>query len=86
MRHRYLAGIDDPEDTPKSGSVRSVPLSDPAAVILDRVSRREEFTRKSDLVFPAAKGQHSDASVLRKAYNTGRDVVIAREAESDDDG
>jgi len=72
------------EDAPKSGKTRTVPLSDQAAVVLDRLSRRERFTRGSDLVFASARGEHIDASALRRRYVTARDLMIAEAAQAGD--
>jgi integrase len=85
VRTRYLPGEieEDEEDTPKSNRARTVPLSDQAAVVLDRVSKREHFTRDADLVFPNDVGEHLDPSTLRNNYAKARDVVIEREAKED---
>jgi integrase len=55
VQRNYVRGQ---EDTPKSHRVRSVPLSDQAAVALDSLSRREHFTGPDDLVFPNVVGEH----------------------------
>ncbi len=73
------------EDVPKSGAARTVALSDQAAVVLDRVSKRERFTRKSDLVFVNDLGSHVDANTLRNAYMVARDLVIEKAAEDGDE-
>jgi len=54
--------------TPKSGVVRSVPLSDQAARVLDELSRREHFVEPDDLVFPGLLGQPFDDAAFRKRY------------------
>jgi len=55
-------------DTPKSGRVRSVPLIDQAARVLDELSRREHFTGEDDLVFTNTVGGVLDDSKLRKRF------------------
>lgn len=54
--------------TPKSGLVRTVPLSDQAALVLDGLSRRPAFAADTDLVFPGPVGQPFDDHALRKRY------------------
>jgi len=63
------------ESSPKSGKVRPVPLSDQAAEALDRVSRREHFTGKDELVFCNAIGRHMDGSALRRRYRRAQTVA-----------
>jgi integrase len=70
------------DEAPKSNRLRTVPLSDQAAVVLDRVSRREKWTKKGDLVFPNEKGEHVDASWLRRKYAKARGEVIAESQKS----
>jgi len=53
---------------PKSGKVRSVPLIDQAIPAFDRLSRRERFTDRDDLVFCSPTGGYVDDSRLRKRY------------------
>jgi integrase len=55
-------------NTPKSGRVRSVPLIDQAARVLDGLSRRERFTGDDDLVFPGVTGDYLDGSALRRRF------------------
>ncbi len=50
---------------PKSGKVRSVPLIDQAAVALERLSRRRDFTSPGDLVFCTETGSFIDDGELR---------------------
>jgi integrase len=85
VRERYapMAG-ETGLDVPKGGRSRTVPLSDQAAVVLDRLSRREAHTRKGDLVL-TLDGQHIDPSTLRKAYKVARDAVLAQALEEGDE-
>lgn len=53
------------ERVPKSGKVRSVPLVDRAAQVLDDLSRREHWTSPDDFVFPNALGAPFDHNRLR---------------------
>ena len=57
------------EGTPKSDLMRSVPLSDPAAVALDALSRRELFVGPDDLVFPSETGEHGNGDQVRRAWS-----------------
>ncbi len=59
------AGI---ETSTKSGRVRLVPLVDPAAAALDRVSHRLDFTDPDELVFCNALGRTLDHSALRRRF------------------
>jgi integrase len=83
VRHRYLAG--EGEDVPKSGKARTVPLSDQTAAVLDRISRRERFTGRGDLVLANEVGEHTDPSTLRRAYASARDVVLEAAASKGDE-
>jgi integrase len=56
------------ERTPKSGKVRSVPLIDQAARVLDQLSRREHFTAPDDRVFANQVGGVLDDGPLRDAF------------------
>jgi integrase len=53
---------------PKSGKVRSVPLIDQAATALEGVSRRDNFTEPSDLVFVSSTGSYLNAYDLRQRF------------------
>jgi integrase len=55
---------------PKSGKVRSVPMTDHAAKALDQLSRREQFTGPDDLVFCSEVGEHRDDSMIRRMFYT----------------
>jgi integrase len=54
--------------TPKSGKVRSLPLADQVAVVLDGLSKREQFTQPGDLVFCNAYGRHPDDKEIRQGF------------------
>jgi integrase len=53
---------------PKSGKVRSVPLIDQAARVLDALSRREHFTAPDELVFCTEVGDHLGDDGLRDRF------------------
>lgn len=53
---------------PKSGKIRSVPLIDQAARVLDNLTRRELFTEPEDLVFCSAVGEHFHDDQLRDRF------------------
>ena len=53
---------------PKSGKIRSVPLIDQAARVLDALSRRELFTGLEDLVFCSPTGEHFHDDQLRDRF------------------
>jgi integrase len=53
---------------PKSGRVRSVPMADQVAVVLDGLSRRDDFTLAGDLVFPSVTGCHLDDKDVRSGF------------------
>jgi integrase len=55
--------------TPKSGRVRSVPMSPDVAETLAQVGQRGHATRDDDLVFLGDAGGHLDASALRRRYD-----------------
>jgi integrase len=57
------------ELTPKSGKVRSVPLIDQAAVVLDRLSQRQHFTDDSDRVFVNHVGDVLGQDLLRRRFH-----------------
>ncbi|MDQ3678692.1 MAG: site-specific integrase [Actinomycetota bacterium] len=58
------------EGAPKSGKVRSVPLVDQAAQVLDELSQRETFTAAGDRVFSTALGEPlTDAEVRQTFYD-----------------
>jgi integrase len=55
------------EPVPKGGKVRSVPLTDRAAEVLDGLSRRGGWTSDADFVFVHALGGPVDAGHLPAA-------------------
>ncbi len=57
------------EGPPKSGKVRSVPLSDQAARLLEELSHRERWTGGEHLVFVSSTGDRLDDSTLRKRFH-----------------
>jgi integrase len=59
------------EKAPKSGRVRSVPLTDDAARTLDALSRRERFTGSDDYVFPSPTGAIIDGGKVRDSFYEG---------------
>ena len=83
VRHTYVAG--EGEDVPKSGSSRTVAMSDQAGAVLDALSKRELWTKGTDLVFPGDLGEHLDPSTLRRLYMKARDAVIAKASKDGDE-
>ena len=72
VQRNYVRGQ---EDTPKSHRVRSVPLSDQAAVALDGLSRREHFTAPADLVFGTVVGGHLLDDDVRDGFYAALDAA-----------
>ena len=68
---RSLSGDTEVKST-KSRRVREVPLPDQAAVALERLSRRGEFTGPDDYVFCSRLGRRLDPSALRRRYERAR--------------
>jgi integrase len=66
------------EASTKSGRVRRVPLCDQAAAALDRVSRRENFVSRDDLVFANTLGRTLDDSALRRRYRRAQAAAGVR--------
>jgi integrase len=56
------------EGTPKSGQIRSVPMVDQVIPAMDRLSKREWFTRPGDRVFVNNVGNPVDSWKLRKQF------------------
>jgi integrase len=65
VRRSYTWGA---EGAPKSGKVRSVPLSDQPARALEVLSRRDLWTGDDDLVFVSPTGGFLDESALRRRF------------------
>jgi len=65
VRRSFTNGQEGP---PKSGKVRSVPLIDQAARVLDGLSNRELFTAEHDLVFCSDVGEHFHDDQLRDRF------------------
>lgn len=59
-------------DTPKSSSMRAVPMADPVAAALARLTQREHFSADGDLVFPNHFGDHQNPKRLRKRYRSAQ--------------
>lgn len=57
------------EKLPKSGRVRSVPLTPQAAVALDGLSQRGHLTEPDDYVFPNALGGPANGDMTRRAWH-----------------
>ena len=71
---RSLSGDTEVKST-KSRRVREVPLPDQAAVALEGLSRRNEFTGPDDYVFCSRLGRRLDTSALRRRYERARDAA-----------
>ena len=69
------AGI---EGTTKSGRVRRVPMPDQAAAALERMSKRDDYTGRDELVFCNVYGRPLDGSALRRRFKRARDAVGLR--------
>jgi integrase len=65
-------------DTPKSSSMRAVPMADPVAKVLAKLSQREHFTGDDDLVFPNHAGDHQNPKRVRKRYRNAQDAAGLR--------
>ncbi len=65
IRHSYVLRH---EDAPKSGRVRSVPMTDQVARALDELSRRDAWIGADDLVFVNPTGDHIEDSALRRRF------------------
>jgi integrase len=70
VRRSYVTGQ---EEMPKSGRVRSVPMTDQVMVMLDGLSQRGRYTAEQDLVFSNAVGEHLDGSALRRRFYAAMD-------------
>ncbi len=69
------AGVEGPT---KTGQVRRVPMADQAAMALERLSRRRDFTSPDDYVFGNAYGRRLNDSALRRRYKRARDEAALR--------
>ena len=77
-RNLPAGGVEGP---PKSGKVRSVPLIDDAARVLDSLSRRDHFTAPDDRVFAGPTGEVLGEDALRDPlYGAMKAAKIDREA------
>jgi hypothetical protein len=65
-------------DTPKSSSMRAVPMADPVARALDQLSHRENSTDDGDLMFPNLAGNHQNPKQLRKRYRIAQGRACLR--------
>jgi integrase len=71
---RSLSGDTEVKAT-KSRRAREVPLPLQAAVALERLSRRDEFTGPDDYVFCGRLGRRLDPSALRRRYERAREAA-----------
>jgi len=71
---RSLSGDTEVKST-KSRRVREVPLPDQAAIALERLRQRGEFTGPDDYVFCSRLGRRLDPSALRRRYERARDAA-----------
>lgn len=71
----YVGGV---VSAPKSGRIRSVPLSRDVAQVLARLGQRGAFTGDDDLVFVGVAGEHLDASALRRRYKQALEAAGLR--------
>ncbi len=81
VRRGFVAGT---FDAPKSRKVRSVPMVDQVMVALDRLSRRDVYTRLEDLVFPNLFGDpFNDIAVRKRFYAALAAAGLGRLREKD---
>ena len=73
--HVRRSYVERAEGVPKSGRVRSAPMIDQVATVLDQLSRREWFTGENDLVFCNDVGDHFDDSALRRRFYSARSAA-----------
>jgi integrase len=76
VRRAVSASVE--RDATKSRRARVVPLSDPAAAALNRLSRRGDFTDPGELVVCNGFGRRLDGSALRRRFNRARDAAGLR--------
>jgi integrase len=70
VRRGYTHGVLGPT---KSGRVRSVPLIDEVAKVLEELAERDLFTAPEDLVFPNIVGKPLDDTKLRRRFYAALD-------------
>jgi integrase len=75
LLHVRRSYVERAEGVPKSGRVRSVPMIDQVAKVLDELSRREWFVGENDLVFCNDVGDHFDDSALRRRFYSARSAA-----------
>jgi len=73
--HVRRSYVERAEGVPQSGRVRSVPMIDQVAKVLDELSRREWFVGENDLVFCNDVGDHFDDSALRRRFYAARSAA-----------
>jgi integrase len=73
--HVRRSYVERAEGVPKSGRVRSVPMTDQVARALDELSRRDWFYGENDLVFCNDGGDHFDDSALRRRFYAAREAA-----------
>jgi integrase len=66
--HVESSYVRNAEDTPKSGSGRTVPLAPDVAVLLAKHAKCGPAKSDGDLVFAGRQGSHVDSNALRKRY------------------
>jgi integrase len=71
--HVRRSYVQHSESTPKSGRVRSVPMTDQVARALDQLSLRKLATSEQDLVFCNELGRHFEDSALRRRFYAARE-------------
>jgi integrase len=64
--------------TPKSGKVRSVPMSPNVAAALTKLRERPNWTGDDDLVFAGRSGGYLDGRSLRRRYQAALDEARLR--------
>jgi integrase len=82
VRRNYTS---DTFGAPKSQRVRSVPMSDPVARVLDALSRREDGTRPEDLVFSPGYNVPFDDDTVRKRFYAALDAAGLGRLRTKDD-
>ncbi|MEK6272369.1 MAG: site-specific integrase [Actinomycetota bacterium] len=67
------------EGTPKSNRMRAVPMADPVAQALARLSQRPEFTEDGDLVLCGVVGDHLNPKKVRERYRDAQQAADLRQ-------